>query len=72
MKLSKWGNSYALRIPSKVVEEKNLKLGKNVRAILEPEPENEVQISDAFKEIRKWRGAVPADYRFKRSDVYDD
>ena len=75
MKLAKWGNSLAFRIPAEVAE----KLG------FSPDQEVEIKVTgkhsfevtrdrrreDAIKKLRKLRFVVPDDYVFNRDEVYD-
>ena len=75
MKVAKWGNSLAIRIPSEVVE----KLG------LKPDEEAEVRVTgdDSFEVVRDRRRqraiekmksirfVLPEDYKFDRDEIYD-
>jgi len=60
LKVAKWGNSIAVRIPSDVVE----KLG------ISPNEEVEIRITgeNSF-EVR--RDTLPEGYRFNREELYD-
>jgi antitoxin MazE len=73
MQVAKWGNSLAVRLPATVV------------AALELEPGDEIEITvagmramqvsrkasalDALKALRKFRGVMPADFKFDRNDT---
>jgi antitoxin MazE len=71
MQVAKWGNSLAIRIPSSVVEalelqegdEIDVRLPANARAF---EIERKPKPSDFLVRIRKFRGVVPADFKFDR------
>jgi antitoxin MazE len=75
MKLAKWGNSLAVRIPSDVVE----KLG------LRPDDEAEIRVTgdhsfevvrdrrreEALETLRTLRVTVPDGFVFSRDEIYD-
>ncbi len=75
MKISKWGNSLAIRIPADVAEELGFSEGDQVK--IEGRDgrlvaEKQMTLNEALDSLRKLRGLIPADYKFKRSDAYDD
>ncbi len=73
MQVAKWGNSLAVRLPALVV------------AALELAPGDEIEITvagarkmcvarkpsslEALKTLRRFRGAMPADFKFDRDDT---
>ncbi len=73
MQVSRWGNSLAVRLPSAVVEAMGLKEGDDI--------EIEVAGTRAFAirrkpgsaellaRLRKFRGRLPADFRFDRLEA---
>lgn len=75
MKVAKWGNSLAIRLPVSVVTDLDLKEGDEVELtsgkgptpalVLDKVPDREAIIL----RMRKYRGTVPADYRFDRDDA---
>ena len=75
MMLAKWGNSLALRIPSDLVQELNLKPGENVRISRNCEHgfvvERDRSREEALEKLRKLRFTVPTDYVFDRDEIYD-
>ena len=75
MMLAKWGNSLALRIPSDLVQELNLKPGENVRISRNGEHgfvvERDRSREEALEKLRKVRFTVPTDYVFDRDEIYD-
>ena len=75
MTVSKWGNSLAIRIPSEVAEELGFSEGDEVKVQSQHGKlvaEKELTLEEMFARVRKLRGLIPADYKFKRSDAYDD
>lgn len=73
MRVAKWGNSLAVRIPSVVVEAMDLKEGDeiNVRIAgprelqLVPKPD----LDAMFERLKQFRGRLPADFRFDRDET---
>jgi antitoxin MazE len=76
MKLAKWGNSLALRIPAEVVEKLKLAPGEEVEVTLAGEGRFEVSRGlsrkQVLEELKKLRVQLPEDYVFRRSDIYDE
>lgn len=75
MKVAKWGNSLAVRLPAALVETLNLKEGDDVG--LTARSANELEVSPdlarqrALAEIRKLQKPLPADYKFNREELYE-
>ena len=80
MKVSKWGNSLAIRLPAEMVEKLGVKEGDEVYAIpgmsedapqvtIKRKPTKE-ELWARLDEIRK-RVKWPADYKFDRNEIYD-
>lgn len=75
MRISKWGNSLAIRLPASVVAALELKNGDDVdihvegaRAFaLEKTPEAE----DLLARVRRLRGRLPADFKFDRLTAHE-
>jgi antitoxin MazE len=73
MKIAKWGNSLAVRLPASVVEALNLKEGDEIeiraldwRALdvaRKPTPQ------DLLRRLRAFRGRLPADFKFDRDEA---
>lgn len=75
MLVAKWGNSLAVRLPAAVVEALGLKEGDDI----------EIQVLDAgswavkrkpsrkqlLERLRKFRGRLPADFKFDRDDAHE-
>lgn len=75
MKVAKWGNSLAVRLPMAVVEALELQDGdeieirvddpRTLRVVKKPE------IEEMFARVRKLRGKMPKDYKFNREELYE-
>jgi antitoxin MazE len=80
MQVAKWGNSLAVRLPTKLVAELGLAEGDEIEIVkasrerleIERKRERQVAIEELRKLRGKLRGKVPAGYRFKRADAYDE
>lgn len=76
MQVAKWGNSLAIRLPAAVVEVLGLKEGDDVEIRVASERSLEVQRKPTNRELlerlRKYRGTLPADFKFDRNDAYED
>jgi antitoxin MazE len=73
MNVAKWGNSLAIRLPAAVVDALELKEGDEV----------EIHVADArrwdvtrkprreelLKRLRRFRGRLPADFKFARDEA---
>jgi antitoxin MazE len=80
MKVSKWGNSLAIRLPAELVEKLGVKEGDEIYTIPGMAEDSAVTIVrkktrrealDRLAEIRKtvqW----PTDYKFDRDEIYDE
>jgi antitoxin MazE len=75
MQVSKWGNSLAIRLPAAVVEALNLREGDQVVVHAAGARALEVEKKPARKELlarlRKFRGRLPADFRFDRLEAHE-
>ena len=73
MKVSKWGNSLAIRLPASVVEALELHDGDEIEVVIADErvfqvrkkPSNEAILA----RLRQFRGKLPADFKFDRDDA---
>ena len=73
MRVAKWGNSLAVRLPAAVVEALELKEGEEI----------EIRVADAreltiarkpgrdalLQRLRAFRGRLPADFKFDRDEA---
>ena len=75
MKVAKWGNSLAVRLPAAVVELLQLQDGDDVEIrVDDPRTLTLVKkpdIEEMFARVRKLRGAMPKDFKFNREELYE-
>lgn len=75
MKLARWGNSLAIRIPAEIVEKSGLKEGDEAHIVLNADNVIEIRRDDrreqALKRLRELRMKVPFAYKFDRDEIYD-
>lgn len=70
MQVSKWGNSLAVRLPAKLVEELGLKEGDEVEVRAAGSGTLEVSRKPSADELfDKFRGTMPADFKFDRDEA---
>jgi len=73
MKIAKWGNSLAVRLPSVVVEALNLKEGDDIEIHVVGTRRFQIKKSPGARELvtrlRKYRGRLPADFKFDRLEA---
>ena len=73
MRVSKWGNSLAVRLPGAVVEALDLKAGDQVEIIVAGKREFEVARDrsgeKALARIRQLRRPLPPGFRFDRQEA---
>jgi antitoxin MazE len=73
VKVAKWGNSLAVRLPADVVKELGLKEGDHVE--LEASKRRKLNVmrkptlDELFEKIEKLRGRIPADFKFDRDEA---
>ena len=73
MIVSKWGNSLAIRLPSQVVEYLKLKEGDDIEIQVTDKKHFQVRkkpsLEDRIEGLRKFRGRMPDDFHFNRSEL---
>ena len=73
MQVSKWGNSLAIRLPAAVVEVLGLKEGDDIEIVAAGREKFAVQKAPTDREVlerlRKYRGTLPADFKFDRLEA---
>ncbi len=73
MKLSKWGNSLAIRLPAAVVEALKLKEGDEIEVHIAGAREFAVARkpgrTELLKRLRAFRGRLPLDFKFDRDEA---
>jgi antitoxin MazE len=74
MRVAKWGNSLAVRLPQSVVRALGLKEGDSVEIHLVGPRSFEIGKTPRPKELlaklRKYRGRLPAEFRFDRLEAH--
>lgn len=72
MKVAKWGNSLAIRIPKDVVDALDLKEGSEIELFAVGEGlglARSMTREEAILSLRSFRGLLPADYKFDREEA---
>lgn len=73
MRVSKWGNSLAIRLPGPLVDALNLKEGDEIELHVAEVDEFGVSKRPTREELiaslRKYRGLIPADIKFDREEA---
>ena len=74
MKVAKWGNSLAVRLPATVVEALQLQDGDEIEIRVEAERTLSVarkpDIEEMLERLRRFRGRLPKDFTFDREALY--
>lgn len=75
MRVSKWGNSLAVRLPASMVEEMNLREGDEIELVRSDTESFIVHRYDdpavLLERIRRFRGRLPKDFRFDREGAHE-
>jgi antitoxin MazE len=75
MRVAKWGNSLAVRLPAAVVEALELQEGDDIEVRLTGDRTLEVAktptAAERLERLRRLRGRMPKGYRFTRADAYE-
>ncbi|HVH75799.1 MAG TPA: AbrB/MazE/SpoVT family DNA-binding domain-containing protein [Stellaceae bacterium] len=73
MKVAKWGNSLAVRLPAAVVEALALKEGEDIEIrvadIRELAVARKPEREELLKRLRAFRGRLPVDFKFDRDEA---
>ena len=73
MQVSKWGNSLAVRLPAALVDEMKLKEGDQVKLEVIGRDRlglsRQAEIDAAFEKLRRFRGRLPAGFKFNRDEA---
>jgi len=79
MKVAKWGNSLAVRLPKEVVEKLGLKeddevllvpsSDKHTLTVVLASESEQAKREAALERLRSYRGWAPADYKFNRDEA---
>jgi antitoxin MazE len=73
MQVAKWGNSLAVRLPSAVVDALKLKEGDDIEIIVAGSRSFEVSkaldAAETLARLRRFRGRLPAGFKFDRLEA---
>ena len=73
MRVAKWGNSLAIRLPAIVVEALELKEGDEIEVRVSGAGDIDVgrkpTTEELLKRLRKFRGRMPPDFKFDRQEA---
>lgn len=76
MQVAKWGNSLAIRLPATVVEALGLKEGDDIEIHIAGERDFELERKPTpqalLAQLRKYRGRLPADFKFDRLEANEN
>ena len=73
MRVAKWGNSLAVRLPGALVEALELREGDEVD--IRPSKDGALEVvrkpdrEELVLQLRKFRGLLPADFKFDREEA---
>ena len=75
MRVARWGNSLAVRLPQPVVEALGLKEGDSIEIQVAGRRSFEVAKAptprDLLARLRKYRGRLPAGFKFDRLEAHE-
>jgi antitoxin MazE len=75
MKVAKWGNSLAIRLPAAVVEVLDLKAGDDIEILASGQRSLRVDKAatrrQLIERLRKFEGRMPADFKFDREAAHE-
>jgi antitoxin MazE len=75
MQVSRWGNSLAVRLPVAVVEALDLKEGEEIEIYVAGKRSLEIarkpEARELLARLRKYRGRMPADFKFDRLEAHE-
>ncbi|MEZ2354928.1 AbrB/MazE/SpoVT family DNA-binding domain-containing protein [Caballeronia sp. RCC_10] len=75
MQVAKWGNSLAVRLPASVVDALELKEGDDIEIYADRSGAFSVSkkptVTERIERLRKYRGRLPADFKFERESLGD-
>lgn len=73
MRIAKWGNSLAVRLPASLVESLNLKEGDEV--VMRPASDGDLEVyrkptrEELLERLKAFEGRFPADFKFDREEA---
>jgi antitoxin MazE len=73
MRVAKWGNSLAIRLPAAIVEALELKAGDDIEIHVADRSELGIARKpgrdELLRRLRAFRGRLPADFKFDRDEA---
>jgi antitoxin MazE len=73
VQVAKWGNSLAVRLPASVVTALELEAGDEIEITVagmrDMRVSRKASAVEALKALRRFRGVMPADFKFDRVDA---
>ncbi len=73
MKVAKWGNSLAVRLPAALVTELGLKENDEIDILAVDRKSLTIGLAPTLEErlakLRQYRGSIPADFKFDREEA---
>ena len=74
MRISKWGNSLAIRLPASVVEALELHEGDDIEVVIADDRVFQIKKKPGkealLARLRNFRGKLPADFKFDRDEAH--
>ena len=73
MQVAKWGNSLAVRLPAALVEAMKLNEGDEIEVLIAGKRTFEIRkqrgTQQLLERLRRFRGRIPADFKFDRLEA---
>jgi antitoxin MazE len=72
MQVSRWGNSLAVRLPARLVQELGLKEGDEIEVRAKDgalEVERKPTVEELFERVRQMPNKLPDDFKFDREEA---
>jgi antitoxin MazE len=73
MRVAKWGNSLAVRLPVAVIDELGLKEGDDIQITVKGKDKIEVEknrgVENMLETLNKFSGRVPLDFKLDRQEA---
>ncbi|MGV8399301.1 AbrB/MazE/SpoVT family DNA-binding domain-containing protein [Pseudomonas aeruginosa] len=70
MRVAKWGNGLAVRLPTSVVEVLELRAGDDIEIMVDAPRtfvvRRQPDATELLERVRRFRGKLPADFKFNR------
>ncbi|WAS55823.1 AbrB/MazE/SpoVT family DNA-binding domain-containing protein [Burkholderia ambifaria] len=73
MRIAKWGNSLAVRLPAGLVDELGIREGDEIEIVVRRAgavaASGDASPEELLLSLRRFRGKLPRDFRFRRSEA---